>query len=345
MPTATTPPFLLFLGDSTTRGEIKTALGLARWRPEACIGEWRLGGPDPEVTTGLPWLDPTAARAAGAKTLVVGCVNAGGFFGPRWIEALQEALVADLDVASGMHQRLGDVPELVARARERGRSLVDVRVPPKGLPVGSGAPRAGHRVLTVGTDCSSGKMWTALTITDELRARGHRATFRATGQTGIFIAGGGMPVDAVVSDFVSGSVETLCPAADPDHWDVIEGQGSLFHPGFAAVSLGLLHGAQAEALVLCHVVGRDSLRGVPYPYPTPDLSECIALHETTARLTCPAARVVAVSLVTSAIADEDAARAICEDTSERLGLPTTDPQRFGVAPIVDALLASERAPR
>ncbi len=161
--------------------------------------------------------------------------------------------------AAGLHNKLADVPELKALADRLGRSLFDVRHPTQHYPVASGRKRSGKRLLPVGTDCSCGKMYTALAIEKRSR-RGGKATFRATGQTGILISGSGVSIDAVVSDFVSGAVETLSPDNDADHWDIIEGQGSLFHPSFAGVTTGLIHGAQPDALVLCHEPTRTYAR-------------------------------------------------------------------------------------
>ncbi len=179
-------------------------------------------------------------------------------------------------------------------------------------------------------------MYTALAIEAELRQRGNAATFRATGQTGILIAGTGIAVDAVVADFISGAVEQLSPSNEAHHWDCIEGQGSLLHPSFAGVSLGLLHGAQAEALIMCHEPRRAHMRGLPH-YPLPDLKECIAINELLAKRTCPTARVIGICLNTSNLSDEDAAAEIAA-TAAYTQLPCVDPVRMGVGPIVDVLL-------
>jgi uncharacterized NAD-dependent epimerase/dehydratase family protein len=218
-----------------------------------------------------------------------------------------------------------------------------VRDPPADLKVGTGRPRSGRRVLTVGTDCSVGKMYASLALVEGLRARGQEADFRATGQTGILIAGEGMPLDAVVADFISGAIEALTPSRDDDGWDVIEGQGSLFHPSFAGVSTGLLHGAQAEALVLCHDPARVQMRGLPERR-LPGLAECLAANLQVARLTSPQVRAAGACLNTSSL-PEDEARQLCAQTGHMLGLPCTDPHRFGVEPILDRLLWPERSAR
>ena len=253
-------PYLLFLGDITELPYAKTALGLRDWAPEKCVGEYAL--PGATVTTGLTKLNPTEAHARGARSLVIGVANRGGTLNPEWLPALLESLEAGLDIVSGMHARLADNRELDAAARRLGRRLIDVRRPPPGIPIASGRKRSGKRLLTVGTDCALGKKYTALVLAREFRRRGVDADFRASGQTGILIAGSGIPLDAVVSDFVAGAAELLSPDADDDHWDVVEGQGSLFHPSYAGVSLGLLHGTQPDVIVLCHEEGRDRILGL-----------------------------------------------------------------------------------
>ena len=168
-------------------------------------------------------------------------------------------------------------PGLTAAAARRGRRLIDVRMPPPNIPIATGRKRCGKRLLTVGTDCALGKKYTALALARAFAARGHAVDFRATGQTGILIAGGGMPMDAVVADFEAGAAEMLSPDAAPEHWDVIEGQGSLFHPAYAAVSLGLLHGSQPDVIVVCHDPARERVLGYP-DYPLPGIAETIELN-------------------------------------------------------------------
>lgn len=326
-------PYLLFLGDAHDHLAAKTAAGIAHWRRDWCVGQLRL--PGCRTSLDLPDMTVEEAAARGARTLVIGVANRGGVISEAWKDTILDALAHGMDVASGLHQKIADLPEVAQAARERGRQLADVRHFTGTLALGTGAPRSGRRVLTVGTDCSVGKMYTSLALEEQLRQRGRDADFRATGQTGIFIAGSGISVDAVVSDFISGAVEHLCPAAADDHWDVIEGQGSLFHPSFAGVSLGLLHGAQAEALVMCHEPGRPHMRGLPHQ-PLPDLKACVALNETCARLTAPGARVVGFSFNTSRLSAEEAER-VCRETEDAFGLPCTDPVRFGVAALADAL--------
>lgn len=329
-------PYLLFLADVTEPSYAKTASGLRDWVPEKCIGEWAL--PAATVSLGLPALTPAEARSRGARSLVIGVATAGGAIRPDWVAALIDALEAGLDIVSGMHSRLGDVPELAAAARRLGRRLVDVRVPPSAIPVGTGLKRSGKRLLTVGTDCALGKKYTALALARAFAARGVASDFRATGQTGIMIAGGGIPMDAVVSDFESGAAELLSPSAASDHWDVIEGQGSLFHPGFAAVSLGLLHGSQPDVIVVCHQPGRQVILGTDR-YPVPDVKDAIALNLQLGRLTNPAARCGGVSLNTAALDDAEATALFARE-SARLNLPVADPVRGGASfeGLVDACL-------
>ena len=319
-------PYLLFLGDTVEPGYAKTAFGLRDWAGERCVGEFSL--PGARVTTGLPHFTPREAYARGARALVIGVANAGGVIPESWVAALVEAVEAGLDIIAGMHSRLGDIPRLRTAADRLGRHLIDVRTPPMGIRVASGVKRSGRRLLTVGTDCALGKKYTALAIARGLRDRGLAVTFRATGQTGIMIAGAGIPIDAVVADFVAGAAEMLSPDAAPDHIDVIEGQGSLFHPAYASVSLGLLHGSQPDAFVVCHSTRRTTILGHP-EFAVPSIEAVIAQTEALGKLTNPAIRCAAVSLNTSDL-DETAAEAELAATEARLGLPTADPMRGGV---------------
>jgi uncharacterized NAD-dependent epimerase/dehydratase family protein len=326
--------YLLFLGDVSMQLDAKTATGIAHWRPEWCVGQRRLPGCGAD--TGLPDMTVEAASRAGARTLVIGVAPLGGRFPETWVAEAVAALEGGLDIASGLHSRLAAIPELAAAAEAAGRRIYDIRHPDQDFACGTGDKRPGKRLLTVGTDTCVGKMFAALALAREMTGRGLKVDFRATGQTGIFIAGGGVSVDAVISDFVSGATEALAPAGDPDHWDVVEGQGSLFHPSYAGVSLGLLHGAQPDALVLCHEAGRTGIDGMAHR-PLPSLEDCMDLNLRTARLTNPDARFVGVSLNTRNL-DPAAAEAALAETSARLGLPCADPVRTGVSAIVDALV-------
>ena len=318
-------PYLLFLGDTVETGYAKTAFGLRDWAPERCVGEFVL--PSATVSTGLHRLTPQQARAAGAKAVVIGVANSGGFIADSWVPALVEALEAGLDIVSGMHARLDDVPEIRQAAQRFERRLIDVRRPPDGIPVGTGLKRNGKRLLTVGTDCALGKKYTALAIARAMRERGLEVDFRATGQTGIMIAGGGIPMDAVVADFAAGAAEMLSPAAVHDHWDVIEGQGSILHPAYAGVSLSLLHGSQPDVFVVCHDPTRSRLLG-DEDFAVPSVDEIIDLTILLGARTNPAIRVGGVSFNTSSLGGDDARQLMAQE-GKRLGLPVADPIRGG----------------
>ncbi len=326
-------PYLLFLGDAKDQLAAKTAQGIAHWRPDWCVGQLRLEGCKADL--GLRDMTLDEAAEAGARTLVVGVANRGGVISDDWITVLEAAMILGMDLAAGLHNRLADVPVLKAAAEHHGRRLFDVRHPSDSFAVANGRKRSGKRLLAVGTDCSVGKMYTTLAIEKEMQARGMKADFRATGQTGILICGDGVSIDAVVADFISGAVESLTPETDSDHWDIIEGQGSLFHASYAGVSLGLLHGAQADALVLCHEPSRTHMRGLP-EYSLPALKDCMDANLAAARLVNPAVRFVGVAVNTAAL-DEAEAAAYLAGVEEEVGLPCVDPFRHGVAAIVDRL--------
>jgi uncharacterized NAD-dependent epimerase/dehydratase family protein len=259
--------------------------------------------------------------------MVIGVANVGGRILESWLPSLLEALAAGLDIVSGMHVRLGATPALAAAAERHQRRLIDVRTPPRDIPIASGRKRSGKRLLAVGTDCALGKKYTALAIARAFQQRGIDSDFRATGQTGIMIAGSGMPMDAVVSDFEAGAAELLSPAAAPNHWDVIEGQGSLFHPAYAAVSLGLLHGSQPDVIVVCHQPGRAHILGHPQ-FALPSIEETIQLNLRLGQRTNPAIRCGGVSLNTSQLSESEARDLIAAE-SRRLQLPVADPIRGG----------------
>lgn len=329
------PPLLLFLGNAPDIGWAKTASGLAQWRAGDCVGQVRLEGC--AVDLGLPDMDFAAARAAGARTMVIGIANDGGFIDEAWLPHLVAALRSGLDLAAGLHERLADHPEIAEVARETGRTLHDLRRPNRRFLTGTGQKRAGKRLLTVGTDCAVGKKYTALSIEREMTLRGMAATFSPTGQTGIMITGRGIAIDSVVADFISGAAEWLSPAADPDHWHVIEGQGALLHPAYAGVTLGLVHGSQPDAIIVCHEAGRTRLQGYERDFVCPSLRDALDVHVSAARLTNPAARGAGVSLNTSLL-DEGAALDALKRAEDELGLPACDPLRWGAGPIVDHLV-------
>ena len=330
-------PYLLFLGDTTEPGFAKTAFGLRDWAADRCVGEWSCAGAT--VTTGLPRLTPKEARARGARSLLIGVANLGGVINESWMPSLIDALESGLDVISGLHTKLNDTPQLKSVAERHGRRLIDVRTPPRNIPVGSGRKRSGKRLLTVGTDCALGKKYSALALARAFTERGVDADFRATGQTGILISGGGIPMDAVVADFSAGAAEMLSPDAPEQHWDVIEGQGSLFHPAYAGVSLGLLHGSQPDVIVVCHQPGRERVLGSP-GYFLPGIDETIELNLRLGRRTNAAIRCAGISLDTSRL-DAAAAHRLLAEHSARYGLPAADPIRGGPSfdGLVDACLA------
>jgi uncharacterized NAD-dependent epimerase/dehydratase family protein len=239
------------------------------------------------------------------------------------------------DLASGLHNLLRDEGDLVAAAQTHGGTLHDVRVPTAGYPIANGKKRTGKRVLAVGTDCSVGKMYTALALDEAMRKRGMKSTFRATGQTGILITGHGVPLDAVVADFMAGSIEYLTPDNDADHWDIIEGQGSLFHVSYSGVTLALIHGGQPDALILCHEPTRKTMRGLP-DYALPSLEEVRDLSLQMARVANPQCQVVGISVNTQHLSKQDATDYLAE-LEARMGLPAVDPFRQGADLLVDAL--------
>ena len=326
-------PYLLYLGDAVLKSDCKTAFGLRDWCPDDVLGEW--SHPDGRVTLGLPRLSPSDAAARGAGSIVIGVAPTGGQLPEHWQDDLAAALDAGLDVVSGLHTRLGSLRRLRAAAERRHVQLVDVRHPLRDYPVASGRKRRGKRVLTVGTDCALGKKYTALALTRALQARGVSATFRATGQTGIMIAGSGIAVDALIADFLAGAAEMLSPDNDPEHWDVIEGQGSLYHPAYAAVTLGLLHGSQPDAIVLCHDPTRTTIEEYP-DYPIPPLDTVIDAYLRAGRLTNRAIRCAGISINSSELPEAEwlAYRARLE---RELTLPVCDPMRGGVEPLAEAL--------
>ncbi len=326
------PPYLLFLGDGD---QAKTATGVAYWRPELCAGQLRM--PGGSVDLNLPDLSPEQAAARGVKTLLIGVAPHGGQLPEAWTALIVEALQAGLDVAAGLHTRIAGVAEIASAAKAHGRTLFDVRHPDRNFAVASGKRRPGRRLLTVGTDCEVGKMFTALALERELRRRGRDADFRATGQTGIFIAGRGVSVDAVVSDFVAGAAEWLSPANEPDHWDLIEGQGSIFHPAYAGVTLSLIHGSQPDALVLCHDASRRRVVGYE-DYPIQPFAVCIDENTRAARLTNPDARLIGMSVNTSTLGSAEASAYLAE-LEDDLKLPCVDPVRTGVGRLADLLEA------
>lgn len=329
-------PYLLFLGDVQLKSDAKTAFGLRDWCTADVMGEWSL--PTATVSLDLPRLSPVQAARQGAASIVIGVAAVGGVLPTPWLAELEAALEAGLDVVSGQHSRLTSFPTLVQAAARSGARLIDVRHSDQTFPAGTGEKRSGKRVLTVGTDCALGKKYTALALTRALQARSVNATFRATGQTGVMIAGEGLAIDAVIADFVSGAAEQLSPANSPEHWDVVEGQGALFHPAYAGVTLGLLHGTQPDALVLCHDPSRSTIEGYP-DFPIPDLQTAINRYVEAARLTNRAVRCIGLSINSSTLSDAEWA-SYSSAQSHRLSLPVVDPMRGGVDALASALMAA-----
>ena len=328
-------PYLLFLGDAPDGLAAKVAQGIRDWRPDASVGQLRLPGCKADMK--LPDMTIAEARSAGARTVVIGVANRGGVISPSWIEVLKEALEAGMDIASGLHNLLRDEPQLVAKAAATGGTLHDVRVPSVAYPIANGKKRSGKRCLAIGTDCSVGKMYTGIAMEREMLERGMKASFRATGQTGILITGGGVPLDAVVADFMAGAVEYITPDNDPDHWDLIEGQGSLFHASYSGVTMALVHGGQPDALILCHEPTRPHMRGLP-DYALPSLSDLQEVGLRLARVVNPACQVVGISVNTAAMPEDEALDYLSKLEAE-MGLPAVDPYRQGAARLVDALPA------
>ncbi|MCK0150796.1 DUF1611 domain-containing protein [Marivita sp. S6314] len=328
-------PYLLFLGDAPDQLAAKVAQGIKDWRPENAVGQYRMPGCGADM--GVADMTLEEGLAAGAKTLVIGVANRGGVISDEWKKVLVEALQLGYDVAAGLHNLLRNEDELQAAARVNGRTLFDVRIPSVAYPIANGKKRSGKRVLAIGTDCSCGKMYTAMSMDAEMVKRGLKSDFRATGQTGILVTGKGVPLDAVIADFMAGAVEYLTPDNDDDHWDHIEGQGSLFHVSYSGVTMALIHGGQPDALILCHEPTRTHMRGLP-DYSLPSLEQLRDTALPLARVANPNCQVAGVSVNTKAL-PEDEALALLADMETRLGLPATDPFRFGAGKLVDALLA------
>ncbi|MCL1079495.1 DUF1611 domain-containing protein [Parashewanella spongiae] len=316
-------PYLLFIGDTTNQLSIKMACSAADWRPELCVGEYRIDGCT--VSTGIKKLDIRQAVAEGAKSFILGFANSGGVLDKKWFPYILEAMEQGMDIVSGLHDKLTDFPELVAKAEQTQQKLLDIRQPKLEFVTGTGVKRTGKRLLTVGTDCSVGKMYTSLAIEKSMKKFGLNVDFRATGQCGILIAGQGVAIDCVISDFLSGASESLSPNNSPEHWDIIEGQGSLSHPAFAGVSLGLLHGSQPDALVICHDLNRTHMRGLPDSQ-FPSIETTIALNLQAAKLTNPNVKVVGIAVNTSSVSIEEGQR-ICAQLNEQFSLPCVDPLR------------------
>ena len=319
----------------------KTMRGIIRYGPDPVVAilDSARAGADLD---GIPIVGRVADAAPFEPTVaVVGVATQGGRFPPAWRELLKESIDAGLDVESGLHEFISEDPELSARAREHGVELIDLRKPPAGLSVPTGANLEVDAtiVLTVGSDCAIGKKTVAVELALEARRRGLESVFVPTGQTGIAIAGWGIAVDAVVSDFLAGAAEWLVVEGARRGGKIllVEGQGSLVHPLYSGVTLGLVHGSAPHAFVLCHAAGTTEIDGSP-GHPIPPLRELIELHE---RIALPArkAKVACIALNTAAIESDDEARTAVADVAAETSLETDDPVRFGAQRLLDALLA------
>ena len=329
-------PYLILIGDVEDEPYAKTGFGIVQWRPDLVAGQMRFPGNPLDMS--VPDMSVAEAVAADVRSLIIGVAPIGGVIPESWWAVIEEAALAGLDIVCGLHLKLEDRPAIAGAARQSGARLIDVRVPPKNLPVGTGAKRRGKRLLTVGTDCVVGKKYSALALNEAMQRAGMKSTFRATGQTGIMIVGSGIPIDAVVADFISGAAELISPDNDVDHWDVIEGQGSLFHPGYAGVSLGLLHGSQPDAIVVCHWATRQTISGWP-DCPLPSIAECIERHRLEGKLTNADIQCVGVTVNTSML-PSDERTAYLAALSAETNLPCVDPIIDGCEAIVKFLRAN-----
>lgn len=322
----------------------KTANACIRYAPErvvAVIDSTKAGRTAQDVLGfggGIPVITTVAEGLAHKPTaLLIGIAPQGGRLPTEMRAIVRQALEQGLEVWSGLHFFLADDPEFAPIAREKGVAIRDLRRAPADLEVATGRVREVDAtvVLTVGTDCNIGKMTTQLQLRTALRARGHRTAFAATGQTGILLEGRGIAVDAVIADFIAGAAErlTLEAAHDAD-LVLVEGQGSLAHPGYSGVTYGLIHGSLPHAFVLCDQPSRPHITNNPW-VPMPSLSDMIRLHELAVAPLRPAP-VIAIALNTFDLSEEDARRAVERATAET-GLPATDPVRFDPAPVVDAI--------
>ena len=326
-------PYVLFLGDAQDPLAAKVAQGIKDWRPGLSIGQITLPGCKADM--GLKNLSIKESVSMGAKTLVIGVANRGGIISDKWKDVLKEAIISGLDIASGLHNLLRDESELVNLAKIHNTNLIDVRVPTVEYPIANGIKRSGKRCLAVGTDCSIGKMYTAIALEKEMKNKGLKATFRATGQTGILITGDGVPLDAVIADFMAGSIEHLTPDNDEDHWDIIEGQGSLYHPSYSGVTMALVHGGQPDALILCHEPTRSHMRGLP-GYSLPTLRELNDTAIKLAKVVNKNVKVIGISVNTSNMENEKALEYL-KQVEEEMKLPTVDPVLTGTSRLVEEL--------
>lgn len=331
----------------------KTANSIIRYQPDKVVAvlDSTKAGRTVQDVLGFGGAIPVVASmtqglALGANSVLVGIAPAGGRLPDAWRGWLREALEGGCDIVSGLHTFLNDDPVLAQAAREHGRTITDIRRPPSDLPIASGLARDLEPliVLTVGTDCNVGKMTAQFQLVKGLRERGLRTNFVATGQTGIMIEGWGIGVDAVVADFIAGAAEQITvKGAEGADIVLVEGQGSINHPGYSGVTVGLLHGSCPDAMILCHQASREHIGDYRQAswLKLPPLSEYVRAYESLAGMVSPS-KVVGIALNTYDMS-EDEAREACRKASEETGLPATDPVRFDPAPLLDALQAAHRA--
>ena len=323
----------------------KTAVSILRYRPREVVAilDRKHAGRDPAAVVGVGAGIPIVASVEdalpyGPRSLLIGIAPPGGGLPDDWRRFIRTAIERGLDILSGLHVMIGDDPEFGPLARARGVAIADVRRPPDGIPLGANLARKlpVKRILTVGSDCNCGKMVAAIEVSADLERRGRRARFIATGQTGILLSGYGIAIDRVISDFVPGAVEKML--LENQHHEVvfIEGQGSLYHPSYSGVTLGLMHGSAPHALILCHQARRRTIRHHD-EVPIPPLPEIIDLHERVMAPIFPS-EVVGIALNCVDLPDEKAREAV-ERAATETGLPATDVIRFGAAPLADAVEA------
>ena len=330
------PPYLFYIGSAIDIEMIKMTTSSALFTPDNCVGVMS----EPSCTLQVPGttrMDIKTAIEQGTKSFVLGTVNAGGIIPKEWNKAIKEAITSGLDIVNGMHTPLESIhldgsSTFGDLASHYNVNIHNIRLSSdQSLSVEKGTPRADKRLLSVGTDCSIGKMFSSLILTQSLKQVDIPAQFIATGQCGILIADGhGIAIDAVPSDFISGSIESLTPSKDNAFY-LIEGQGSLFHPAFSGVTLGLLHGAQADYFIVCHEPNRSKMRDTEFLLPT--LEETLELTLQLGRRTNPNIQCVGICLNTSRLTETEAQQA-CDDY-KHLNVPVTDPYRFGITPITD----------
>jgi uncharacterized NAD-dependent epimerase/dehydratase family protein len=312
-------PYLVFLGDAEDYKQAKVACGLVEWRPELCVGQMRM--PDCKVDLGLPERGFAEAQSLGVKTFVIGISPFTRELPDSYCDIIVTAMEHGFNIANPLHAKLPE--DLQYQAYVNGVEIFNFRHRDMVYPKGTGEKRTGLRLLTVGTDCACGKKFTALTIHRALQQAEAKTTFRSTGQTGFLISNSGINNDTIQADFLSGAAEWLSPDNEPDHWDIVEGQGALSHPSFGAGSLSLIHGTQPDVIIMCHEPGRKTHRGVEKALP--EISGEIALVLTLARRNNPNVRLGGISLFTRDFEDKDRLGNYMDRLREHFKVPVFDP--------------------